>query len=160
VSNKFVVYLLPIITTMMSSGCSEDRRDPCQLLTAEEVKSVDVSVDYSLWAGRGGEKKENEVCMYYAPDGDPRVMLFVWYDKEKDPRVLVNHKETDKDSMVVNLTGIGSQAAAVFSGSELRLLAVRSAEGVVGLRVRKPVTQDSLEFLEITQLTETALSRN
>ena len=50
------------------------------------------------------------------------------------------------------------KAVAAFPDSELKLLAVKSTDGVVGLRVKKPVTRDSLELLESVQLAETALS--
>jgi hypothetical protein len=143
-------HVLAVSLYSILSGCSESRRDPCELLTALEVKSVDSSVSYSLWAGRDGEKKEDEVCMYYTSEGEPKVMLFVWYDKDK----------VEENSVVVDLPGVGSKAVAAFSESELKLLVVKSTDGVVGLRVRKPVARDSLELLEIVQLAETALSRN
>jgi hypothetical protein len=160
VSIKAVASLLVLIPYIVLSGCSEDRRDPCALLTVLEVKSVDASVDNSLWTGRNGQKKEDEVCTYYTSEGDPKVMLFMWYDKDTDPDLLVDRHEAEKDSLVVDLPGVGSKAVAVFSDSKLKLLAVRSTDGVVGLRVKKPVTRDSLELLEIVQLAETALSRH
>ena len=158
-SIKTAASLVALISYAILPGCSDNRRDPCELMTAMEVKSVDSSVSYSLWAGRDGEKSEDEVCMYYTSEGDPKVMLFVWYDKEKDPSSLVDRQDADDDSVVVDLPGVGSKAVAAFSDSELKLLAVKSVDGVVGIRVRKPVKRDSLELLEIVQLVETALSR-
>jgi hypothetical protein len=160
VSIKAIASLLVFIPYIVLSGCSENRQDPCELLTALEVKSVDASVDYSLWAGRDGKKKEDEVGMYYNSEGDPKVMLFVWYDKDIDPDLLVDRHEAEEHSVFVDLPGVGSKAVAAFSDSELKLLAVKSTDGVVGLRVRKPVANDSLELLEVAQLAETALSRN
>jgi len=141
------------------TACSEARRDPCELLTVEDVKSVDDSVAISIWAGRDGERKEDEVCVFHTKDGDPRVMLFVWYDKEKEPEQLVTNGAIDTDAIIVEVPGVGSKAIATFNGDELKTFAVKSARGVVGLRVRKPVRRDSADFNDISQLAEKALSR-
>jgi len=141
------------------TACSEARRDPCQLLTVEEVKVVDKSVAISIWAGRDGERKDDEVCVFHTKDGDPRVMLFVWYDKEKEPFQLVTEGEMDSNLSIVEVPGIGSNAVATFNNDELKTFAVKSARGVVGLRVRKPIRKDSADFNEVTQLAERALSR-
>jgi len=142
------------------TACAESRRDPCQLLAVEDVKSVDNTVAISLWAGRDGERKDDEVCMFHTNDGDPRVMLFVWYDKDKTPEELLANGATGTGTVVVDLSETGSNAAATFSNDELKLLAVKSVRGVVGIRVRKPVTKDSPELSKVVQLAEKALSRN
>lgn len=154
------IYGISFIVFLSLAGCSDTRRDPCQLLTVEDVKSVDSSVSVSSWAGRGGERKDDEVCMFYTDDGDPRVMLFVWYDQEKDPKKLTKKGAGDTGAMVVDLPGIGSKAAASFTDDELKLLSVKSAQGVVGLRVRKSISKDSADFKQIVKLAEHALSRN
>jgi hypothetical protein len=155
----FAIGLSALITIPLLYACSEERSDPCQLLTADEVRSVDGSVVYSSWAGREGAKEDDEVCMYNTVDDEPRVMLFVWYDKTADPRTLVDQSSVGDNTKLVDLEGIGTKAAAVFSGQELKLLAVQSAEGVVGVRVRKVVTRDSAGFVEVVELVERALSR-
>jgi hypothetical protein len=32
-------------------------------------------------------------CVFHTDDGDPRVMLFVWYDKDEDPEQLIHTNE-------------------------------------------------------------------
>jgi hypothetical protein len=130
------------------------------LLSALEVKSIDADVEYSMWAGKNESKRENEVCMYYTAEGDPKVMLFVWYDKDEDPELLVESQGREGDLEVAHVPGVESQAVAAFFEQELKLLAVKSPGGVVGFRVRWPVAKDSPEMLEIARLAETALSRN
>lgn len=158
--NRLLVCILCLIVALGSAGCSGARKDPCELLTADEVKSVDKTVTYSLWAGRGGERKDDEVCMFYTKGSEPRVMLFVWYDKDIDPEELTKKGARDSAAMVVDLPGAGEKAAALFVAGELKLLTVKTFQGVVGLRVRMPVHADSAEFDEIVQLAESALSRN
>jgi hypothetical protein len=159
-SVKIAVGMSCIVAVLFLAGCSDARVDPCRLLTVEDVRSVDDSVAVSLWAGRGGERKDNEVCMFYTDAGDPRVMLFVWYDSEKDPKALVAKGQADAGATVVDVAGAGSNAAAAFRNDELKLLAVKSSQGVVGLRIRKPVSRDGADFDEAVRLAETALSRN
>ena len=155
----FAVFVLSFMIILSFAGCSEPRMDPCKLLSVEDVESVDGTVSISLWAGRDGERKDDEVCMFYTDDGDPRVMLFVWYDKEKDPMELVKRGVEDTGVTIVDLPGIGSKATASFKGNELKLLAVKSTQGVVGLRVRNSVRKDSADFQDIVQLAEKALAR-
>lgn len=150
--------LLTVITGLY--GCSEARKDPCRLLSVPDIQSWDDSVSVSIWAGRDGEKQEDEVCMFYTDDGDPRLMLFAWYDKEKDPRALVEKGMSDSESEIIDVPGIGSEASAAFVDDEFRLLAVKSTQGVVGIRVRKPVLKGSTEFDEVKRLAEKALANN
>ena len=152
--------ILSLVVILGLAACTEARKDPCQLLGVEEVRSVDNTVSDSIWAGRDGERKDDEVCMYHTDAGEPRLMLFVWYDKNADPEMLVSEGSLAADARPVELSGIGSKAFAVYSDGELKLLAVKSERGVVGIRVRKPVSEDSDDFREIAQLAEKALSRN
>jgi len=160
VLNKFAIHACNVIVILGLAACSEARRDPCQLLTVQDVQSVDNTVSTSIWAGRDGERKVDEVCVFSNNDGFPRVMLFVWYDNDNDPKSLVIKGAADSSAMIVELPEIGPEAAGSFVDHELGLLAVRSAQGVVGLRVKKPVQKNSAEFIEIVQLAEKALSRN
>lgn len=121
---------------------------------------MDSTVSTSIWAGRDGERKDDEVCVFYNNDRFPRVMLFVWYDQDTDPKNVVNKGAADSGAMIVELPAIGSAAAGSFINNELGLLAVKSGQGVIGLRVKKPVQKNSAEFTEIVQLAEKALSRN
>jgi len=140
-------------------GCSDTRRDPCQLLTVQDVKSLDRTVTDSQWAGRDGERKEDEVCAFYTDDGDPRAMLFVWYDKEKDPVVLAEMAAADMNGQVVEVSNVGLKAAAYFQGEELEFLAAKSTQGVIGLRTKESVKRDSTEQDQLVLLAEKALSR-
>ena len=153
------IYISLFVVLLSLAACSEARRDPCQLLTVEDVRSVDHSVAVSVWAGRDGERKEDEVCMFHTEEGDPRVMLFVWYDREADPEQLVKEGTSETDTAVVDVPGAGLKAAAAFSDDELKLLAVKSPGGVVGLRVRKPVRSGSAAFDEVLKLAEKASLR-
>ena len=158
--SRAIFLVSSIIFILGLAACTDARKDPCQLLTVADVKSVDNTVADSIWAGRDGERKDDEVCMFHTGDGEPRVMLFVWYDKETDPGMLVSEGAAVSGAEMVELPGIGLKAAATFSDDELKLLAVKSSRGVVGIRVRKSVGKDSADFNEIVQLTEKALSRN
>jgi hypothetical protein len=149
--------LFVIIITSLA-GCSESRMDPCELLSVSDVKEIDDTVSVSLWAGRGGEKKENEVCMFYTDKGDPRVMLFVWYDKNKTPVDLVTNGTKGSSSEIVNLDIPGKEAVASFSEQNLKLLAVKSSNGIIGLRVRKEIEQDAAEFDKLLDLSGKALN--
>ena len=140
-------------------GCSDSRRDPCQLITVQDVKSLDDTVTASLWAGRDGERKDDEVCAFYTEDGDPRAMLFVWYDKEKDPVVLAEMAAAEMNGQVVEVSNVGLKAAAYFQGNELEFLAAKSAQGVIGLRTKESVKKDSTEQNQLVLLAEKALSR-
>jgi hypothetical protein len=95
VSGKFIIHICTAMAVFGLAGCSDMRRDPCQLLTVEDVKSVDNTVAFPIWAGRDGERKDDEVCVFNTADGDPRLMLFVWYDKEKYPEHLVTEGAAD-----------------------------------------------------------------
>jgi hypothetical protein len=160
VFRKAFAILIVSVSYIAVYGCAESRQDPCELLSAFEVTSIDADVEYSVWAGQEERKRENEVCMYYTTDGDPKVMLFVWYDKSEDPEALVRNQGAEANLEVVRLPEAESEAVAAFSDSQLKLLAVKTTGGVAGIRIRKPVTKGDPELLEIVQMAETALSRN
>jgi len=157
--NKLTLNICLVLLVLSLVGCFDSRRDPCQFLSVEDVKSIDDTVAVSLWAGRDGEKKDDEVCGFYTEDGDPRAMLFVWYDKEKDPEELAKLAAAITNGLVVEIPSVGSKAAAYFQGEELKLLAARSTQGVIGLRVKKSVKRNSFEFDQTALLVEKALTR-
>jgi hypothetical protein len=156
---KSRIKLLFVIIITSLTGCSEARMDPCELLSVDDVKELDSTVSISLWAGRGGKKKEDEVCMFYTDKGDPRVMLFVWYDKDKTPRDLVTKGEKDLSNEIVDLDIPGKEAVASFSENNLKLLAVKSSNGIIGLRVRNSIKKDSDGFDTLLDLSGKALSK-
>ena len=149
-----------LLAVLSLTACSESRKDPCRLLSVAEVQAVDNTVAVAIWAGRDGERKEDEVCVFHTAEGDPRVMLFSWYDPETHPDQMVMEGAELQGGEFVELPGSGSRAVASFKGNELGLLAVQSPLGVVGIRVRKPVDRNSEELMALIQLAETALSRN
>ena len=106
-SKKTGASLLIFVFSFVISACTESRRDPCELLTELEVKAVDPTIENSQWAGKEGGKLEDEVCIYSAANGDPKVMLFVWYDKNKDPGVLFGDQSAGGDFDSVPLPGVG-----------------------------------------------------
>lgn len=154
--NKLIIPLLLTFIVLSVAACSDARTDPCKLLSVNDVKEIDDTVTVSLWAGRGGDKKENEVCMFYNEGGDPRIMLFSWYDKNKSPREIVENGAKGSGE-IVDIDIPGKEAVATFSEDELRLFAVKSSNGLVGLRVRKPVENDSADFQKLISLSEKAL---
>ena len=154
---RIFICLLFVVLSLL--GCSDSRRDPCQLITVQDVKSLDNTVTVSLWAGRDGERKDDEVCAFYTDDGDPRAMLFVWYDKEKEPVVLAEMAAAEMNGRVVELSNVGLKAAAYFQGDELEFLAAKSTEGVIGLRTKESVKRNSIEQNQLVLLAEKALSR-
>ncbi len=149
-----------ILAVSFIAGCSESRKDPCRLLSVEDVRAVDDTVAVAIWAGRDGERQDDEVCVFHTADGDPRLMLFVWYDRETELEDLVREAESVLEADLVELPDIGTRAFAAFKDKDLRLLAVKSQMGVVGIRVRKPVRRNSEEFNSLAQLAEKALSKN
>jgi len=156
---KSQIKLLFVIIITGLSGCSETRMDPCELLSVSDVKEIDDTVSVSLWAGRGGKTKENEVCMFYTDKGDPRFMLFVWYDKNESPVDLVTKGRKGSSSEILNIDIPGKEATASFTDKDVKLLAVKSSNGIIGLRVRKPVKQDSTGFDILLELSDKALSK-
>lgn len=158
-TSRLIKLVFPFTLSLSLLACSEARRDPCQLLSVQDVTTVDDSVTVSIWAGRDGELKDDEVCMFHTEEGDARLMLFVWYDKEADPWQLVAKGTAETGATASEVPGVGLEAAATFSNDELKLLAVKSNRGVVGIRIRKPVRRGSAAFNEVAQLAEKALSR-
>ena len=128
------------------------------MLSVTDIQSADDTVTIAAWAWRDGDKQENEVCMFYSDNGDSRLMLFVWYDGEKIPRTLVEKGASDRDAEIVEISGVGTEAAAAFADDELKLLAVKSARGLVGIRARKPILNGSADLESIKRLAEKALA--
>ena len=155
--HRIAICLLFVTANLL--GCSDARRDPCQLLTVQDVETLDNTVSNSLWAGRDGERKDDEVCGFYTSEGEPRAMLFVWYDKENEPMDLATMAAAESNGQVVELSTVGSTAAAYFQGDELEFLAAKSPQGVIGLRTIEPVTRGSAEQDQLFLLAEKALSR-
>ena len=156
---KLRIFICLLFIVLSLPGCSDSRRDPCQLITVQAMKSLDNTVTVSLWAGRDGERKDDKVCAFYTADGDPRAMLFVWYDKEKDPVVLAEMAAAEMNGQVVEVSNVGLKAAAYFQGDELEFLAAKSTQGVIGLRTKESVKKDSTEQNQLVLLAEKALSR-
>lgn len=152
--------LFMLLSVLALTACSESRKDPCRLLSVGDVQAVDNTVAIAVWAGRDGERKEDEVCVFHTAEGDARLMLFSWYDAETNPDQLVMEGAEFRGAEFVELPGSGSRAVASFKGNELGLLAIQSPLGVVGIRIRKPVGRNSEELKTLTQLAEKALSRS
>lgn len=153
------IHVCLLLLAVGLAACFDSRKDPCQLLSVQDMKSLDETITASLWAGRDGERKDDEVCAFYADDGDPRAMLFVWYDQEKQPIELAKLAAAATNGHVEELPKIGSYAAAFYQGEELEFLAVKSVQGVVGLRTKNSIKRDSVAFDQLALLAEKALSR-
>lgn len=156
---KWLLVAVQFVAILAVSACSESREDPCRLLSVDEVVAIDSTVTTAMWAGRDGAQQDDEVCVYYAADGNPRVMLFVWYGSEKEPEDLVRSGGADTSATVLTLAEAGTAAAAAFGDGELKLLAVSSPQGTIGLRVRASVREDSAELDQVVRLARTALNR-
>ena len=154
-----IVWWLLLVFAYMCVGCSEARRDPCALITVQEMSSLDPRVTTPVWAGEHEGRRRDEVCVYHSIDGEPRVMLFAWYDVSLDPVELVSDGVNDRQADITSIQGDLAAATAAFSDGELRLLAAKSSNGLVGLRVRKPVGPGSQDLDIAVGLVEKALSR-
>jgi hypothetical protein len=143
----------------MTVGWSEARRDPCALITVQEMSSLDARVTTAVWAGEHEGGRPDEVRVYHSADGEPRVMLFAWYDVSLDPVELVSEGVGDRQADITSVAGERSGATAAFADGQLKLLAAKSSDGLVGLRVRKPVGRGSQDLDIAVGLAEKALSR-
>jgi hypothetical protein len=125
------------------------------------VKAVDSSVMSSLWAGRSEPKTDNEVCLFYDADSNPRMMLFVWYENEASPTELVAEGSAQAAVIVTELdrSTANFRGAASFSDDALALLALQSDKRTIGFRIREPVRRDSAKFEALLQLSQVALAR-
>jgi hypothetical protein len=65
----------------------------------------------------------------------------------------------DGDAKVVEIAGVGDKAAAGFGSGQLKLFAARNSKGMIGVRVRDPVTQRDAKFDEIKALAAKLLAR-
>ena len=153
---RSVASVIPgLLAAIGLTACQGSRMDPCEFLSVEAVRSIDASVSSPLWAGRQEPKADYEVCTFYNAGGDPRVMLFVWYDDEASPRDLV--ADGSDDASVRPITESDIEAYASFDDESLQLLAARSSSRTVGLRVRNTVVDGSEEFRKVIALAETAV---
>ena len=86
-------------------------------------------------------------------------MLFVWTDPKADPVDAVRSGMTAGDSEVVEISAVGEKAAAGFASGELKLLAARNKKGMIGVRVRDPITQGDAKFDDVKALVAKLLGR-
>jgi len=87
-------------------------------------------------------------------------MLFVFDDKSSNPLSVVRSGMKGASDRVIEVAGVGDNAAAGFaSGEELRLFAARSKGGMIGVRVRDPVREDDEKFNDVKALAANALRR-
>lgn len=147
-----------VMAAIALTACSEARLDPCDYVSLADASALDSSVALSKWAGEGAEKSDNEVCLFYTAEGDPRLMVFVWYDNNVDTRQLVE-AGSQGDSTTVELADGDLRGSASFGDGGLELLAVQSARRTVGLRWRQPVQRNSPEFDDLVRLARIAAQR-
>ena len=148
--------VLIVVCALGSAACEEARLDPCQFLSVDDVRAVDVSVSTPVWAGRLEPRAEYEVCTFHNASGDARVMLFVWYGNETPPRDLVAEGSESNDS-IRPISETGLEGFASFGNDSLQLLAARSSQRTVGVRVRAPIREGSREFARVVALAEAAV---
>lgn len=139
-------------------GCSKAKLDPCSLLAVSEAQLFDSAISTSkTFPPKDAEK--NDLCLYYDASGEPRLMVFVWSDRESDPIQAITSGMSGSDSKVVEITGVGDKAAAGFRSGELKLLAARNKKGMIGVRVRDPVRQTDARFEDVKALAAKLLGR-
>jgi hypothetical protein len=97
--------------------------------------------------------------MYYNVSGDPLLMVFVWSDPTIDPLDAIRAGMSDGETRVVEIAGVGDRAAAGFGSSQLKLLAARTSNGMIGVRVREPIRQTDARFDDVKALVAKLLGR-
>ena len=147
-----------LVLFLTASGCSKAKLDPCSLLGVAEAQLFDSSISISKAFPPQGKEK-NDLCLYYNASGEPRLMLFVWSDPKVDPIDAVTSGMTAGDSRIVEVPAVGEKAAAGFASGELKLLAARNKKGMIGVRVRDPITQSDAKFDDVKALVAKLLGR-
>jgi len=147
-----------VVALIAISGCSKAKLDPCSLYSIGEAQLFDSTISVSrAFPPKGGEK--NDLCLYYNGNGEPRLMLFVWSNAGTDPVEAIKSGMSGSDSVVIVITGVGEKAAAGFSSGELKLFAAQNEKGMIGVRVRDPITQDDPKFGDVKALVGKLLGR-
>jgi len=144
-------------------GCSKSpaRANPCDLLPLAEAQSLDSTIVKTQWLPQKKGAKD-ELCFYEDANGEPRVMLFVWHQKPSDAHSTVRSGMKSAADRIVDVGGVGEQAAAGFSyaeGDVLKLFAAQSKSGMVGIRVRDPVKEGDPKFGDLKAVAAKALAR-
>jgi hypothetical protein len=135
-------------------------QNPCDLVTLGEAKSLDSAiVKTQAFPPKKGDSEE--LCLYYDADGAPKLMVFVWPGEASDPRDRVSAGMKSSADRVVEVSGVGDKAVAGFNaeGDVLKLFAVQSKGGTIGLRVRDPVTEGDEKYAAVKSLAAQAASR-
>jgi hypothetical protein len=147
-----------LVLLLTALGCSKAKLDPCSLLGVGEAQLFDSTISISkTFPPKGAEK--NDLCLYYNANGEPRLMLFVWSDPKIDPIDAIRSGITGGESRIIDITGVGDKAAAGFGSGELKLFAARNKKGMIGVRVRDPITQSDAKFDEVKVLVAKLLGR-
>jgi hypothetical protein len=156
--SRFGLFVSCLVVLLTASGCSKPKLDPCSLLGVSEAQLFDSTISISKAFPPQGDEK-NDLCLYYNANEEPRLMLFVWIDDNIDPMEVTKSGMTGSGSEVIEITGVGEKAAAGFASRELKLFAARNEKGMIGVRVRDPMTQDDPEFDEVKALVAKLLGR-
>ena len=86
-------------------------------------------------------------------------MLFVWNDPDIDPMDTVKSGMSRGNSKIIEIAGVGEKAVAGFSSGELKLFAARNEKGMIGVRVRDPITESDAKFDDVKALAAKVLER-
>lgn len=149
--------LVCFVVLSFSSGCTKSKLNPCGLLDLTEIQAFDDTISTSQSSPPKGEET-NDLCLYYNASGEPRLMVFVWSDQHADPFEVTRKGMGDGDSEVVEILGVGDKAAAGFNAGELKLFAASNQNGMIGIRVRDPVTRNDAKLDEVKSLTAKLLA--
>lgn len=157
-SCKARLFLVCSVLPLTVAGCTSSQLDPCTLLGIGEAQLFDGAISSSrAFPPQGAEK--NDLCMYYNVSGDPLLMVFVWSDPTIDPLDAIRAGMSDGETRVVEIAGVGDRAAAGFGSSQLKLLAARTSNGMIGVRVREPIRQTDARFDDVKALVAKLLGR-
>jgi len=155
---------LAFVTLSILAGCSRApaKLDPCSLLPVSEAQSLDAAIAKSQWFPANPKKGEtDELCAYMDANGDARVMLFAWA-KRSDARSAVRSGMSSASDKVLDVAGVGENAAAGFSfsdGDTLKLFAAESKGRMIGIRPRAPIKENDEKFNRVKALAASALGR-
>lgn len=156
--SRFRLLVSCLVLLFTASGCSKAKLDPCSLLGVGEAQLFDSTISISkAFPPKGTEK--NDLCLYYNANGEPRLMVFVWSDPKIDPIDEIGSGMSGGDSRTIEITEVGEKAAAGFGSGELKLFAARNKKGMIGVRVRDPITQSDAKFDEVKALVAKLLGR-
>lgn len=147
-------------------GCSGKKSNinACAVVNQSEVMSLSIEIKGHDYFPETGNKPQ--VCVWHDGSNKNLVMIFYYDSTQVEPVELVKKGMSGKDWRIVQISGVGSAAAAAFSASsegndseEMKLFAAKNGKGAIGIRARNIGNENSDTFIAVKQLANTALNR-